>query len=233
MTFLLNGCSFSANYKQAGTLASQLGYDHFINLSRPGSCNRRIIRSTMEYLLGNQAKFVMLGLTFWDRQEGSFLPNRTDKDTWVSFSPNGLSDPFIPKDSDLLFNNSRSSIEKYVLDRYRYDLNLRYIDQLLCDLLMFTAYLDQNQIRYIIFNTCELEYATYYEQVNRRYQVAIRSNPRIISLTKFIMNMYLHECGAKQSIEETHLDPNCIHYDEREYRHVNEYMLNYILKNNL
>lgn len=69
LKLLLNGCSFCANYNDAAKLGWRLGMTEFTNLARGGSSNRRILRSTMDHVLENTVDFVMIGLTFYDRQE--------------------------------------------------------------------------------------------------------------------------------------------------------------------
>jgi hypothetical protein len=233
MKLLLNGCSFSANYGVAAKLGSDLGYDEFVNLAIGGSSNRRIIRTTVEYLEHNTVDFVLLGLTFWERQEGAFLKTQPHKDNWMSYNPMGLQGLFAPPDTEFVFDNTRSSIEKYILERYRYDLNLMYLDQLMCDLVMFTAYLEQRNIKYLIFNTCELEYTNYFTNFNSTYQKAIDQNKRIVPLDKFVSNVYLYEKDARYAPNEAQWSPNAIHYNSEEYRHINDYLLNYIRENRL
>ena len=52
----------------------------------------------------------------------------------------------------------------------------------MCDLLMFTSYLEQKNIKYLIFNTCELEYKNYFENygqalVNSRISSQFKGGP--------------------------------------------------------
>ena len=233
MKFVLNGCSFCANYWFASKLATSLGYDEFVNLSKGGSSNRRIIRSTMEYLQTNQVDFVLIGLTFWERQEGAFLNTKKNSDNWVSYNAEGLQGLFAPPNTEFVFGTPRSLIEKYVKDSYKIDVNLVYFDQLVCDILMFSSYLSKKNIRHLFFNTCETEYKNYFENFNDIFKNEIDDNVHIVPLEKFISNVYLHELGAKFDKVESRWDVNAIHYNGDEYIHINNYLLQYIKDNGL
>ena len=221
------------SYNEANKLGTALGYNEFVNLAKGGSSNRRIIRTTVEYIEQNSADFVLLGLTFWDRQEAAFLKTQPHRDNWISYNPHGVQGLFAPDNAEFIFDASRSRIEKYIADSYVYNFNIMYLDQLMCDLLMFTSYLEQKNIKYLIFNTCELEYKNYFENFNNLYQRSIEKNKRIVSLTDFVSNLYLHSVNATHDPNEKRWEPNAIHYNGNEYRHVNEFLLNYMQTNNL
>ena len=233
MKFVLNGCSFCANYWVASKLASQLGYNEFINLSKGGSSNRRIIRTTMDYIQKNHVDFVLLGLTFWERQESPFLRNKKNADSWVSYNAEGLQGLFAPPDAEFIFGTQRSLIEKFVKESYKFNIHLVCIDQLICDILMFSSYLSSKNIRHVFFNTCETEYTNYFENFNDTYIKSIEENKNIVPLDKFISNVYLHKLGAKFDKLETRWDVNAIHYNGDEYIHINNYLLQYIKDNGL
>lgn len=233
MKFLLNGCSFLAAGEEFKHLSTALGCDEFVNLAKSGSSNRRIIRTTVDHAETNSVDFVAIGLTFWDRQEGAFLNTQYNKDNWVSFSAHGTQGLFAPDDAEFIFGASREMIQRHVQDKYRYDINLQYIDQLLIDVIMLHGYLSNRGIRHVIFNTCELEYPGYFDTVNNRYRDSISNIKNIVPLDKFVMNIFLHSLGSKRSQNEKSLEPNCVHYTSKEYRHVSDYLLNYVNNNDL
>lgn len=218
MKFVLNGCSFCANYYLANELAIALGYAEFENLSIGGSSNRRIIRSTLEYVEQNSPGFVLLGLTFWNRQESPFL-NATDP--WVSYNAQGLQGLFAPEDAEFVDAIPRKEFDKYVQQRYVYDINQRYIDQLYCDIAMFSAYLKQKNIRHLIFNTCETDYQTYASTID------ISKIKEVVPML-FVSNLHLANLGASFADQEQRWSPRARHYNGEEYRHLNDYLLQYI-----
>ena len=63
MKAVINGCSFMDNYHYAKQFSDLLGIET-VNLARAGSCNRRILRTTVDYIEKNSADIVILGLTF-------------------------------------------------------------------------------------------------------------------------------------------------------------------------
>jgi hypothetical protein len=227
MKFVLNGCSFCANYHLAGDLAKELGYTDFVNLSIGGSSNRRILRSTLEYVERYGADFVLLGLTFWDRQEAPFKQVPAHDDPWVSYNPQGLQGLFAPEGTKFNNNVSRTELQNFIAQRYVYDISVSYVDQLLCDITMFASYLKQKQIRFLIFNTCELDYELYFKSVNSTYQTTIAGIKEVIPLS-FTSNIYLANLNASYSENERRWPAHARHYDSSEYRHLNEYLLQYI-----
>lgn len=233
MKLLVNGCSFIANGYEFRNLGRELGCNEFVNLAKGGSSNRRIVRTTIEYIEKNPVDFVLLGLTFWDRQEGAFLQTQYNTDNWVSYNAHGMQGLFAPDNAQFVFDNSRTIIEKYIQDRYRYEINLQYIDQILLDVIMLHSYLKVRNIRHVFFNSCEIEYPTYFDNINGLYRNSINQIKNIISLESFVMNLYLYQLGAKYAPNESRWEPHCIHYDGAEYRHINEYLLKYIQDNNL
>jgi hypothetical protein len=233
MKLLLNGCSYSANYYLIHNLASELGCDVATSIAHGGSSNRRIIRSTVEYIeQHSDVGFVLLGLSFARRQEGSFLPIDAT-DNWVQYSANGMQGAYAPPGSQFKNDADKLNIEQFIQDEYAYNIDLKHIDQLLCDLLMLAGYLDNRNIRYLFFNFCERRYGEYFASIGTRYASAIQANPRIVPLDKFIANMFFHELGAEFAEPEARWEPFARHYNGNEYHHLNEYLLNHLKLNNL
>lgn len=226
MNLLLNGCSFSANYYLANHLARQLGLQQAVSLAVGGSSNRRIVRTTLEYLQENSdVGFVLLGLSFHRRREGSFLPTGE----WVQYGTNGLQGHFAPHDAVFKKDIPRAQIEQYVSDVYANDIDNHYIDQLLCDIILLTGYLESKNIPYLIFNFCELRYAEY----SSKYYEYIRNNKRIVPLDTFVANLFLRDQGAKYAEPEERWPVNARHYNGDEYIHLNNYFINHLRTNNL
>ena len=233
MTFVLNGCSFSANYYEARHLASNLGYTNFVSLARGGRSNRQIIRSTLEYIENNPIAFVMLGLSMWDRYESDFLSIDPNVDNWVNYRRQGVHDGSVGPDSVFHSGTDFQAVDVYIRNKYNYEHSLKSIDQLMCDLVMFTGYLESQHIKYCIYNTCETNYGKYFDVVNNFYQPIIQKNPRIVPLDTFISNLFLHSQGATWSDAENVWPDHSKHYDGHCYRHLNNYLLQYLKENEL
>jgi hypothetical protein len=231
MKLLLNGCSFSANYYSVHNLARHLGYTSVTSLAIGGSSNRRIIRSTIEYVEQNpDVGFVLLGLTFARRREGSFL-SLTDTDNWVQYSANGMQGLFVPQDAVL--KTDKTDIEQFIHSTYTNDVDIKHMDQLLCDLLMLSGYLDSRGIKHVFFNFCERRYGEYFDTIGARYRPMIEANKHIVPLDKFNANMFFHELGAKFGEPEARWEPFARHYNGDEYHHLNSFLLNHLQTNNL
>jgi hypothetical protein len=233
MKFLLNGCSFCANYWLASKLATQLGYDEFTSLAKGGRSNRQLIRTTLEYIEKNSVDFVLIGLSFWDRFEGSFLKPELNVDNWVNYRKQGVQSGYIPENPNFNNDNSSSDIDRYIGTKYQYEINLKTIDQQMCDLVMFSSYLKTKNVKYLIYNSCETNYDLYFDTVSPFYKKIIESNPRIIPLNKFISNLFLLENGATWDPVEDQWPPHAKHYGDENYIHLNNYLLKYIKDNGL
>ena len=94
MNVLLNGCSFMDNYFYKQHFNKLLNANT-VNIARAGSSNRRIIRTTVEHIERNPVDLVVIGLTFYDRQE-SPLVSRADP--WVSYNSQGMQAQFASAD---------------------------------------------------------------------------------------------------------------------------------------
>lgn len=233
MTFILNGCSFSANYYLARHFGTLLGYDNFVNLARGGRSNRQIIRTTVEYIESNSVDFVLLGLSMWDRFESDFLATVPDIDNWVNYRRQGVHDGSVGPDSVFHSATDFQDVDVYIRNKYTYEHSMKSIDQLMCDLVMFTAYLESKNIKYCIYNTCETNYTKYFETVNSTYRAILEKNKRIVPLDKFISNLFLAEQGATWAESENVWPMHSKHYDGECYRHLNNYLLYYFRENGL
>ena len=150
MNVLLNGCSFMDSYYYQEHFNRLLSADT-VNIARAGSSNRRIIRTTVEYVEQNPVDLVVMGMTFYDRQESPLIDRA---DPWVSYNSQGMQAQFASADE---FDSTveHKLIDDYVKSRYRFDINLHYREQLYLDLKMLGAYLRERGIKFCIFNTCD------------------------------------------------------------------------------
>lgn len=122
-----------------------------VNIARAGSSNRRIIRTTVEYINNNPVDLVVMGVTFYDRQESPLIDRA---DPWVSYNSQGMQAQFASA-ADFDSTAEHKMVDDYVRSRYRFDINTHYIEQLYLDLRMLAAYLKQQGIKFCIFNTCD------------------------------------------------------------------------------
>ena len=150
MNILINGCSFMDSYYYKHHFDCLLSANT-VNIARAGSSNRRIIRTTVDYIERNSVDLVVIGLTFYDRQESPLIERA---DPWVSYNSQGMQAQFASAED---FGNTveHKMVDDYVRSRYRFDINQHYQEQLYLDLRMFASYLKERGIKFCIFNTCD------------------------------------------------------------------------------
>jgi len=220
MNLLLNGCSFMDNYYYSEHFARELEATT-VNIAKPGSSNRRIIRTTVDYTRKNPVDFVVLGLTFYDRQEGPFLtiPKSGLEGHWVSYNSQGFQGSFVS------VNDFDSSVEyqmadNYVKSRYRFDINSSYLEQLYLDLTLLAAYFRHNHIGFCIFNTCD------------RHHHNVDLGPEFVPFD-FVGNEYLAQMGCQCHEKDTELPPNARHHYGRDVKILVDYIIEHIRRNSL
>jgi hypothetical protein len=210
MNVLLNGCSFMDNYYYKQHFNKLLSAST-VNLSRAGSANRRIIRTTVDYIEQNPVDLVVLGLTFYDRQESPFV----DKpDPWVSYNSQGIQAVFSNVED---YKNSAEYklLGEYVKSRYRYDINEHYLDALYLDLRMLGSYLRERSIKFCVFNTCD------------RHHRNIDLGPGFIPFS-FIGNEYLEANGSLCMEQDQNLPANARHHYGEDVIILVEHLIKYV-----
>ena len=210
MNILINGCSFMDNYyyqEQFGRLLK----GQATNIARAGSSNRRIIRTTVEYIEQNPVDVVVMGLTFYDRQESPFKVDHTDP--WVSYNSQGIQAQFSNID-DYGSTTEYKLVDDYVKSRYRYDINEHYREQLYLDLKMLAAYLKEQLIKFYIFNTCDTHL---YEHLGTGF----------IPFT-FVGNHFLEQQGVACMEQDRELPLNARHHYGEDVIILTKYLVNHI-----
>ena len=199
MNILINGCSFMDSYHYQNQFGQLLG-GTAVNIARAGSSNRRIVRTTMEHIQRNTVDLVVMGLTFYDRQEGPFLtiPRDRVEGSWVSYNSQGSQATFITA-SDFDSTMEHKITEDYVKSRYRYDIGTAYLEQLYLDLKLLAGYLTNRGIGFLVFNTCD----------RHHYNVDLGAGFVPFS---FIGNEYLEQNGCKSFEQDQDLPVNARHH---------------------
>lgn len=209
MNVLVNGCSFMDSYYYSGHF-SQLLNAKTVNIARAGSSNRRIIRTTVEYIEHNPVDLVILGLTFYDRQESPLIDRA---DPWVSYNSQGMQAQFASV-NDFTSTLEHKLVDDYVKSRYRFDINQHYREQLYLDLKLLAAYLREQGIKFCIFNTCDTHL---YESLGAGF----------VPFT-FIGNTYLEQQGSECMEQDKALPINARHHYGEDVIILAKYLVNYI-----
>ena len=166
-----NSCSFGAS-GQGHDIYPELVANHFdaqlINKGRPGSCNRRIVRTTVRDLLELKEKhhsdrmLCLLGLSFISRTElwqpsipavdndGNFHPITVDhlKFDWTQ----GLVDTLIPDIHLTLPTEVQEYYKNWLINMSKESI----ITDLLADIIMLEQFCSQSNIRVLIWSNAQL-----------------------------------------------------------------------------
>jgi hypothetical protein len=193
MNVLLNGCSFMDSYYYRQHFDQLLGAKT-VNIAKPGSSNRRIVRTTIDYIEQNPVDLAVLGLTFYDRQESPLVKRA---DPWVSYNSQGMQAQFASS-SDFSSTVEHKLVDDYVRSRYKFDINQHYIDQLYLDLKLLAAYLREHKIKFLIFNTCDIHL---HENLGQGF----------VPFT-FVGNSYLEQMGSVCMDRDRELPVNARHH---------------------
>jgi hypothetical protein len=162
MILYSNSCSFGAiqGHKVYGDFVAEHFDAKFINAGISGSCNRRIIRTSLRDLLALKELdqcVALIGLTLIQRTElwqpekpanandGHFHSIRVDHESfdWSR----GLIDTVIPNISD----HAETAVKDYYKNWLIHFNPESVLTDLFTDLLMFTAWARHNQVKYVIF----------------------------------------------------------------------------------
>jgi hypothetical protein len=194
MNILINGCSFMDSYHYQNQFGQLLG-GSAVNIARAGSSNRRIVRTTVDYIEQNPVDFVVLGLTFYDRQESPLVDR---EDPWVSYNSQGMQAQFACAE-DFGSTVEHKLVDDYVKSRYRFDINPHYREQLYLDLKLLSAYLKEKGIKFCIFNTCD------------RHHDSVDLGAGFVPFS-FIGNEYLEQNGSVCMEQDKDLPANARHH---------------------
>ena len=186
-----------------------------VNLAKPGSSNRRIIRTTVEYIERNPVDLVVLGLTFYDRQESPLKPQHANP--WVSYNSQGMQAQFASAE-DFSSSTEHKMVDDYVRSRYKFDINQHYVEQLYLDLKLLASYLRERSIEFCIFNTCD------------RHHQNVKLGPGFVPFT-FIGNEYLEQNGSVCMEQDWNLPLNARHHYGEDVIILVQYLVKFINDN--
>jgi hypothetical protein len=172
MILYSNSCSFGAPNQghpvYPDVVAKNLNLDCVLNRGKPGSCNRRIIRTSIRDLIELQKTVdseivALIGLTFVSRTElwqpsqpavdndGHFQSVTVD-DKKINWGINGLIDTIVPDISNYVDEEVREYYKQWLIHFNPESV----VTDLLTDLIMFVSYLEHTNIKYIIFSNVDV-----------------------------------------------------------------------------
>jgi hypothetical protein len=224
-----NGCSYIKSYAIGnghGDLASQFGIQQYDSLAEYGSCNNRIIRTTLRDSFANtEPTLYVIGMTFLSRYE---LPVNEERDNldgkWLSFTTQGsvypstaIMDPCVSKKDLESYRDIWLRINIASVDELADDLQYRLIS--MCDSLYHRGH------RCIVFNTADavLDYV-----LDQPRLIPLKSQREIIHGLAWRSIPWQFDQGAAWLPNDENLDRNCRHVAPGQHQWLNQYLTNYI-----
>ena len=229
---VVNGCSYMDHYALGGghkDLANQLGIAESASLALPGSCNSRIVRTTLkDSYMAEQPTLYVIGLSFIHRNELPVGQGHDFEGRWLSFQ----------------IEINPEKIDSY----YWLQSDSKQAVECFSKLSLFAL---KDQLEHLMFNML----AMVSDLVKRGHQVVIFRQPpeSYVDLSyldeerfKFLKNCvnivdglswgsleFQREKGIKYVPEDAHLFQNIRHPQPGEHTHLNKFLVEYITTHNL
>ena len=223
-TLLLNGCSFGESWEPSEDFASALGCDNVVNISKQATSFQRTCRSTVEWIAKNgNPNFVIVPITFSHRWELAINQHEDQIDgSWYPIQRKELLDTtFLTLHEDVDKNKLSELIDLY----YGSIPTIKtYWDKLFSELIMLTAFLENSNISYVMFDMCN-EFDKKHLKGHKGFEKIklIETNKKVIDLFTFCGNKFMWN---HMQNKEKH-DFN-IHHAPEQYRELEKYLLKYV-----
>jgi hypothetical protein len=187
-----NGCSFTNDNHANLTLRVPLYLDHIghkfnlkitKNAGLPGSCNRRIIRTTLRDALNfDSSTLVLVQLTQLQRSEKAYTPGQ--QNAWK------MENSYEEYHESIKAGSIEPLNAKYFENYARYYDECAAVTDLAADLIMLTAFLQHKQIPYFIFPySTMINTNTLLKVKDNRLQVELAKNSNVMNiLTDCLLN---------------------------------------------
>lgn len=210
------------NYTGGPELAASLGISNSLNMSISGSCNSRIIRTTLKDSYCNVPTLYIVGLTFLTRYELPIGDADDNEGKWVSITGQGIAN----KALDNIHFDSRTLGE---FDRYWNKSTLFSMPDLLVDLqFRLLSLIDSLQARghkIIVFNTAESVYSYFIDESRFDY---LRQTKHVVNGLSWRSIPWQLEQGAKYVTNDENLPFEYRHVAPGQHQWLNEFLTNYI-----
>ena len=226
---VVNGCSYINYYVQGNghtDLAKQLNIPLAYSLSLPGSCNNRIIRTTLkDSYITDQSTLYIIGLSFLNRTELPISQDTGFEGRWFSFQnqipSNKIADFWSELDSQQAVDHNLKIESRVIKDKLE-DLMFRLIP-MISDLI-------KRQHQVIIFRQPDDYYTNYLDEKRFRF---LKKYVNIVDGLKWGGL----EFQAKQRIKfveaDKHLPKSLRHPLSGEHGPLNKFLVEYVTLHNL
>jgi len=223
---VVNGCSYMDSYARGQgheDLAQQLGLSSSRSLAIPGSCNNRIIRTTLKDSYQTQEKTLyIVGLTFLRRTELSVAPtNDPFEGRWISFQN--------------MVNPQHRYADHWTLDYTRafLDIKLRadlfgledLLEQLMYQLLSLIGDLTHRGHQILIFRNPQEEY---YNILDSEKFKNLQNCVNIVDALQWEAIPWQVAQGIEFHTNDAHLPQGLRHPAPGQHGHLNTFLVEYI-----
>lgn len=229
---LANGCSYMDLYALGqghGDLAAMLGIARHESLALTGSCNARIIRTTLRDSYHNEPTLYVIGTTFLARYDlPSKIPRQDPDGRWLSY--NNLGRP--TRECSLVPLYSESSQQQYAEFWFKMlvqgktdvaeDLQYRILSML--DSLIARGH------RAVIFNTAD---RFFLDSTNETQFALLRQRSNIVDGLKWCSVPWQFMQGAAYPPNDKPLPWDCRHVAAGHHKHLNQFLARFIADNDL
>lgn len=228
---VVNGCSYMDHYARGNghiDLADKFNIQTTTSLSKSGSSNDRIVRTTLQDAYNNKNTLYVIGTTFLYRFEIPVLiVNDTTKE-YRSFTPNGI---FINDNETLSGGITLDDIKKYSELRLKFDVEEFLVYNTVYAYTSMIDSLINNGHQVILFNTAEICFERYTDDPNLKY--LNNYNKYIVDKFNWYSNQYQLDKGA--SVDKADIDrsiPDVFkHIASGQHKHLNEFLYDHINNN--
>jgi hypothetical protein len=210
-------------------LANQLGMAKSVALALPGSCNGRIIRTTLkDSYMTKQPTLYVIGLSFLHRNEMPVSRIDDFEGRWLSFQ-NELD----PEKIDGYFwslSDSKRAVECFS-KLAPYALNDQ-LEQLMFSLLAMVSDLINRGHQVVIFRQASEAYANLKVLDEERFKF-LKDSVNIVDGLKWSSLEFLAEKNIMYNSEDSHLLKTIQHPAPGEHLHLNKFLVEYITTHKL
>lgn len=241
-----NSCSFGA--VQGHTIYPDVVAENvsaqLINRGANGSCNRRIIRTTLRDLNELKSKdnvLLLLGLTFISRTEiwrselsannndGHFYSIRSNYSNF-NWSLQGLVDTIVPN----IHEHTDPNVKDYYREWLAHFNPEAEVTNLLTDILMLTGWCKSNNIQYVVFSNVDFlpdhNKVGYTSPFLHSLRTSVEQDPNIINPWEFSFSTYALDAGFIP--KDSNLFGKHGHPDKDAHVMFGNYLIDHIRKNN-
>lgn len=226
MTLLINGCSFAQGWHNPSEKFLQtLGCFSVTNISKVATSFQRTYRSTIEWIAQNGTpEFVIVAVPYVTRWELSVAGKEDVLDgTWYPIQISTLNNV---QDLSTMVDDKKfsSMVENY----YGCIPDIRtYWDKFFIDLIGFSSFLSQHQIKHVFFDMCNNFDSKHIKNFLGFDKIKfIKSNDSIIDLFSFCGNKHIYDCLTTEKQKQIH--PYSHHHSNDDFVYLENYLINYI-----